>query len=131
MCYVCYICVYLRRENKKCYSKNSNEMGGKSYVLCCAQILSHIRQFAMHAVGPSGSFAMEFSGNKTVVGCHFHLQGSSDPRSDLHFLPLMSPCIDRWLVYHWYHLGSPESPAISINNMEKKAILTYFPNASI
>ena len=132
MCYVCYICVYLRRENKKCYSKNSNEMGGKSYALCCAQMLSHVRQFAMPCtVGHQAPWPMEFSWQENCGGVSFPSPGHlPDAKIEPAFLVSYVSCIGRWIVYHWYHLGSPESPVIFHKQHGNKTILTYFPNAS-
>ena len=45
-----------------------------------------------------------FPVKNSEVGCHFLLQGSSWPRYQIHVFWVF--CIDRHILYHWYHLGS-------------------------
>ena len=95
-------------------------MGGKSYVLCCAQILSHVRQFAMpRTVGHQAPW--NSPGNKTVVGCHFHLQGIFlTQRSNPHFLSLMSPALTGGLFTTGITWEARKVLQFPINNMERK-----------
>ena len=72
----------------------------------CAQLLSPVRLFASPwTVAHQAALSMEFSRQEYGLGCHFLLQGSSQPRDQI-----WVSCISwtgRWILYPLSHLGSP------------------------
>ena len=72
-------------------------------VCTCVCVLSHMQlSVAPWPITRRLLCPWNFPSKNTEVGCHFLLQGSSQPRNWTHIF-----CIDRQILYHQHHLGSP------------------------
>ena len=94
----------------------------RSHSVCVHAKLLH--SCLMDCGLPGSSFHMDSPGNNTGVGCHALLQGIFQTQiSNQH---LYVPCIGRWVLYHWHHLGSPEHIDLTPNVFPTQAkVPTY------
>ena len=77
-----------------------------------AQLLSRVQLFCDLMDCSQPGFSVHGISQATILGCHFLLPGSSQPRDRIHVSWVS--CIGRWILYHWATWEAPSQHTCAV-----------------